>query len=120
MTRKTGRFVIDTHVHAQRHAAGKKAAEKTVELGKKKTDYVDLESQLGKLETYDNSARLLYDMDCYGVDMCILRPAFGMTNELNVEIMERYPDKFRCMAIAKKTADKALITGEWDVKEAIQ
>jgi predicted TIM-barrel fold metal-dependent hydrolase len=120
MTRKTGRFVIDTHVHAQRHAAGKRAAEKTAELGKKKTDYVDLESQLGKLETYDNSERLLYDMDCYGVDMCILRPAFGMTNELNVEIMERYPDKFRCMAIAKKTADEALKTGEWDVKDAIK
>lgn len=119
MTKKTGRFVIDTHVHAQRHAAGKKASAMTAELGKDKTDYYDLESQLGRLETYDNSDRLLFDMDCYGVDMCILRPAFGMTNELNVEIMNRYPDKFRCMAIAKKTADKALMTGEWNIDDAV-
>jgi hypothetical protein len=34
---------------------------------------------------YDNSARLLYDMECYGVDMCIISPAFGMTDEINQE-----------------------------------
>ncbi len=117
--KKSARFVIDTHVHSQRHAAGKKVAERTKAQGKKATDYTDLESQMGALETYDNSERLLYDMDCYGVDMCILRCAFGMRNELNVELMEKYPDKFRCMAISKKTADRAYETGEWSVDEAL-
>ena len=115
---KTGRFVIDTHVHSQRHAAGKKVSERIKGEGKKKADYIDLESQMSHLIAYDNSDRLLYDMDCYDVDMCILRCAFGMTNELNVELMEKHPDKFRCMAISKKTADESLISGEWDVKDA--
>jgi hypothetical protein len=39
------------------------------------------------LVPYNNSLRLEYDMDCYGVDMCVLLPAFGMTDELNLEIV---------------------------------
>ena len=116
--RKSARFVIDTHVHSQRHAAGKALKEKRQAEGKKGFDYLDLESQMGMLETYDNSKRLLYDMDCYGVDMCILQCAFGMTNELNVELMQKYPDKFRCMAISKRTADAAIESGEWSIKDA--
>ena len=40
------------------------------------------------LVPYGNTARLEYDMACYGVDACILLPAFGMTDELNLEIVE--------------------------------
>ena len=46
------------------------------------------------LEPYDNTARLEYDMACYGVDMCVLLPAFGMTDELNLEIVARSPDRY--------------------------
>lgn len=119
--RKIGRFVIDTHVHSQRHAAGHSLKEKRKDTSNKGDfDYIDLESQMGRIETYDNSKRLLYDMDCYGVDMCILRCAFGMSNELNIQLMEKYPDKFRCMAIAKNTTD-AIVAGEkeWSMKDAI-
>ena len=35
------------------------------------------------LTPFDNSKRLLYDIEQYGVDACVLLPAFGMTNDLN-------------------------------------
>ena len=70
---KVGRFIVDTHVHSQRHAAG--AALK----GSK--DFGTLGKVMGQMDAYDNSPRLLYDMECYGVDMCVLEPAFGMTNQ---------------------------------------
>ncbi len=95
---KIGRFIVDTHVHSQRHAAG--AALK----GSK--DYSVLGKVMGEMEAYDNSPRLLYDMECYGVDMCVLEPAFGMTNETNLAQMKKYPDKFVCNCQALKTRDK--------------
>src|SRR4030042_153539 len=105
------RFVVDTHVHSQRHAAG--AALK----GSK--DYGDLGKVMNQIEAYDNSPRLLYDMECYGVDMCIVEPAFGMTNENNVAQMKKYPDKFACNCQAKKTRDLA-VAGEieWTIQAA--
>ena len=103
---KLGRFIIDTHVHAQRHAAGKKLKEVDTEETKK-AGYQDLSHVMRNLTTYDNSERLLYDMKCYDVDMCILCSAFGMNNEINVQLVEKYPDKFRALCCAKETADKA-------------
>jgi len=113
--RKAGRFVVDTHVHSQRHAAGAALKEKMKESGKKDNDYNDLNSIMGDMETYDNSARLLYDMECYGVDMCVLQPAFGMNNELNVELMEKYPDKFAAFASAKESQK---LGSEWTIEAA--
>ena len=83
---KIGRFIVDTHVHSQRHAAGKAL--------KGSKDFGDLGKAMGQMDAYDNSPRLLYDMECYGVDMCVIEPAFGMTNEINVEQKKKYPDKF--------------------------
>src|SRR3989304_5106278 len=83
---KLGRFIVDTHVHSQRHAAG--AALKGAK------DYATLGKVMGEMEAYDNSARLLYDMQNYGVDMCVIEPAFGMTNKTDVEQVKKYPDKF--------------------------
>ena len=83
---KVGRFIVDTHVHSQRHAAG--AALK----GSK--DFGTLGKVMGQMDAYDNSPRLLYDMECYGVDMCVLEPAFGMTNQINLEQKAKYPEKF--------------------------
>jgi len=94
---KIGRFIVDTHVHSQRHAAGK-----SLEGSK---DYGDLGRVMGQVQAYDNSPRLLYDMECYGVDMCIVQPAgvFGMTNEINVEQTKKYPDKFVCNCFPNRT-----------------
>ncbi len=109
---KLGRFIVDTHVHSQRHAAGKKL--------EGSTDYGDLGRAIMQVNAYDNSARLLYDMGCYGVDMCIIEPAFGMSNELNVELVKKYPDKFvaNCQAGTKETRDKVNAGEmEWGIKE---
>ena len=87
-----GRFVIDTHVHAQRHAF--KFQERGID-----PNYATLAEGMSsdpEVVIYDNSARLLYDMEKYGVDMCIISPAFGMTDEIDQEIMQKYPDKFVC------------------------
>jgi len=113
--RKAGRFVVDTHVHSQRHAAGAALKEKLKESGKKDIDYTDLNSVMRGMETYDNSARLLYDMECYGVDMCILQPAFGMSNDLNVELCEKHPDRFVAFASAKKSGT---LGPDWTIEAA--
>ena len=103
-----GRFVVDTHVHSQRHAAG--AALK----GSK--DYGDLGKVMGQMEAYDNSPRLLYDMERYGVDMCIIEPAFGMTNKTNVEQVKKYPDKFAACCWPKEYQDRcAAGEEEWTI-----
>ena len=77
----TGRFLLDTHVHAQRHAF--KFKERGI-----KPSYSTLAEGMADVDVYDNSPRLLYDMERYGVDMCVLIPAFGMTDELNAEIVK--------------------------------
>lgn len=95
------RFIVDTHAHAQRHAA------KFKEKGEK-AEFKKLSREMRLMETYDNSPRLLYDMDRYGVDMAVLQPAFGMTNELNDEIVERHKDKFIAMCLPVETMKRAL------------
>jgi hypothetical protein len=88
---KPGRFVVDTHVHAQRFAAGGALAEKRPAQTRQ---WDMLGATMSGLVPYDNTPRLEYDMDCYGVDMCVLLPAFGMTDELNLEIVARSPEKY--------------------------
>ena len=104
---KIGRFVVDTHVHAQRHAAGKTLRENAEQRGKKDASYEQLSESMRHIVAYDNSDRLVFDMRTYQVDMCVLHPAFGMTNEINAQIVEKYPDKCVALCNAKKTADKA-------------
>ncbi|RLB28937.1 MAG: hypothetical protein DRH11_16620 [Deltaproteobacteria bacterium] len=117
---KLARFIIDTHVHAQRHAAGPEFRKLGID-DPKKMQYKDLARIMPHLTTYDNSKRLLYDMECYGVDMCILHPAFGMSNELNVELVEKYPDKFRALVAPKETTDKAAAGEiEWTIQAAVE
>ncbi|PKN67909.1 MAG: hypothetical protein CVU57_01460 [Deltaproteobacteria bacterium HGW-Deltaproteobacteria-15] len=98
---KMGRFVVDGHVHSQRHAAGpelkKRLADKSA--GRKKLKYSELVQVMPQIEAYDNSERLLYDMNCYGVDMCILMASYGMTNEQNLALVEKYPDRFAALCI---------------------
>ncbi|MBW1944051.1 MAG: amidohydrolase [Deltaproteobacteria bacterium] len=117
---KLGRFVIDTHVHVQRHAAGPEFKKLGLK-DPKKIQYKDLAKVMRAMTTYDNSKRLMYDMECYDVDMCILCSAFGMNNDINVELVEKYPEKFRALAFARETADKA-IAGEieWTMEAAVE
>ena len=68
---KAGRFVVDTHVHAQRFAAGSAISERPPEVSGG-SQWGALGKTMSGLEPYDNSARLEYDMECYGVDMCVL------------------------------------------------
>ena len=120
---KMGRFVIDSHVHAQRFAAGKAMKEKLASASAPapgSEEYKKLHEQLTyELQPYDNSARLLYDMDCYGVDMCILTSAFNMTNELNVQIVKNNPGKFVALAYGEKYRQHIQRTGEeWSAADA--
>jgi predicted TIM-barrel fold metal-dependent hydrolase len=108
------RFVVDTHVHAQRHAARFK--ERGV-----KPDFGTLSREMRAMETYDNSPRLLYDMERYGVDMCVLQPAFGMTNELNVEIARKHPSRFIANCLPVQTMKKAIKgEAEWTAEAAAE
>lgn len=91
---KAGRFVIDTHVHAQRFAAGEKVREAMAGAKTPGKQWETLSHVMRDMEPFLNADRLLYDMETYGVDMGVLLPAFGMTNALNLELVERYPDKF--------------------------
>lgn len=117
---KLGRFIIDTHVHAQRHAAGPELR-KAGQRNSDKIEYRDLAKLMPHLTPYDNSARLLYDMACYDVDMCILCSALGMNNEMNVDLVEKYPEKFVALCWAKETTDKA-VAGEieWTMEAACE
>lgn len=96
---KMGRFIVDTHVHSQRIAAGATLRQKSGAAGGGDASggykYTDLAEALRVLEPYDNSERLMYDMQAYDVDMCIIRPSMslGMNNELNVQLVDRYPDR---------------------------
>lgn len=116
---KIGRFVVDAHVHAQRHAAGKKLRERAADGEKDNARYSDLSQEMRNLVAYDNSPRLKFDMETYGVDMCVLLPAFGMTNEINLQIVRENPGKFVAVCNAKKTLDRA-VSGEepWSIEAA--
>jgi predicted TIM-barrel fold metal-dependent hydrolase len=94
---KAGRFVVDAHVHAQRFAAGPKLRESGALELTGGAQWSALGDAILDLTPYDNSARLLHDMDIYGIDACVLLPAFGMTNEINADIVARHPDRFAAL-----------------------
>ncbi len=105
-----GRFVIDVHVHSQRHALNWKGRGV-------KPDYVSLAKFRGETEPYDNSPRLLYDMERYGVDMCVTMAQAGATDELSAETVKKYPDKFvaKCSATAyRKKVSQGEV--EWSIE----
>jgi len=107
-----GRFVVEGHAHAQRFAAkwGKQ---------EKKPDYATLAEEMLVGETYDNSERLLYDMERYGVDMCVISSMWAMNNKINGELVQKYPKKFIAKACAVETNKKALRgQKEWTVDAA--
>lgn len=109
---KMARFIVDTHVHSQRHAVGKKL--------KGSTDYDDLGKEMSRVEAYSNEARLLYDMECYGVDMCITEPSFGMTNEISVQQTKDHPEKFAANCQARRSVNRlkaAFGETDWNIDD---
>jgi hypothetical protein len=92
-----------------------------MEGSSKRPRYTELGKILREVKPYDNSARLLYDMETYSVDMCVIRPAmtFGMNNELNVELVKKHPDKFAALCTPRTTFEKAMRGEiEWTIEEA--
>ena len=58
-------------------------------------------------------------MERYGVDMCVIQPAFGMSNELDARIVEQHPDKFIAFCNDTETQRKAWRGEEkWTIKAA--
>ena len=109
-----GIFTVDTHVHAQRHAF--KFQEKGIDA-----NYGDLSASMATTVNYDNSPRLLYHMDRYNVDVAVIFPAFGFTNELDVQIMRQNPDRFVCLAFDVETKGRHNRgEKEWNIKDSIE
>ena len=97
------RFVIDTHTHIT--TLYKPKGKKSLELAVKGL-WTGLN---GEVEPFDNSPLCLYDMERYGIDMCLLKPSMiGTTNEAQAELVDRYPDKFRAFC-----ADQTLKLKVW-------
>ncbi|MFC6724798.1 amidohydrolase family protein [Halobium palmae] len=122
---KLGRFVVETHCHAQRHAARMQGEDADYgDLAEKMTTAVPSEEAEDDddVVVYDNSDRLLRDMDTYDVDVCVLLPGvFGFTNEINQEILEENPDEFVAAAWSVETM-KAAQRGEeeWTMEAACE
>ena len=107
-------FTVDTHVHAQRMAA--KVKENDVK------DFGGLFKTMGKLpEAYDNSGRILYHMDRYGVDVAVIMPAFAMSNDINAELVKKYPDRFVSLCADVRTEHRAKAgEKEWNIEDCVQ
>ena len=109
---KPGRFIVETHCHAQRHAVNiqKEGDSSYGNLADKMKLAVPADEADGDEDVviYDNSDRVLRDMDTYGVDMAVLLSGFGMTNEINKQIIDENPDTFIAAAAPAQTKKKAL------------
>ena len=101
------RFVVETHAHLTTLYNAKKGMESR-------------HPHMQEVEHFDNSALCLYDMERYGVDMCLLKPsATGTTNEMQAALVDKYPDKFRAFCADQKLKIK-IGSGEvkWNLDDA--
>ena len=69
----------------------------------------------------DNTSMLLYHMEKYDVDMCILKIASGMSNRVNAALVEAHPDKFIAFCSDAETQIKSQ-AGEipWTIETAVE
>ena len=87
----------------------------------------------GELEFLDITDRCFYDMQRYGVDMCIIKSSGtggrrpGPTDEIAKlgEFVDKYPDKFRACCgsnVDRQTLDPEVVQGkkEWSIELALQ
>ena len=101
-----GIFMVDTHTHGQRHAYGFQTKGET-------PDYVTLARGMTRhAVVFSNAPRMLYHMDRYNVDVCVLLPAFGMTNKTNLEMIDANPDRFVAMCSAADARFEAMDKGK--------
>ena len=111
------RFVVDTHVHAQRTVA------RFAQRGIKTPTAGQMYADMAELTWFDNSDRLFYDMERYGFDMCILQSgglARGMDNDLDAGLAEKHPDRFAALAFPTTILNKAAKGGrKWTFKGAL-
>ena len=112
---KLGRFVVESHGHIS-------TLYKSVDGVEDKT-WTGLTHQAGdgELASYDNSPLTLYDMETYGIDMVVLKPSqIGTTNEAQLKIVEKHPDKFVAFCADQTTKLKAQ-RGEkaWNLNDAV-
>jgi len=109
-----GIFVVDTHVHAQRHAFKLQTRDVS-------SEFSALGNGMPTVETYSNADRLLYHMERYGVDVCVIMPAFAMTNELDKEIVKTHPSRFAALAWDVETRRKAADgIAPWTIDAAVE
>jgi len=118
MGRYAGRFVVETHAHAQR------AVVKFAERGIKKPTTGDMYGNVATVTWADNTERLLYDMERYGVDMCIIMSGGlgrGADNDLDLKIAEQHPDKFSALCFPTTFLNKCA-RGEvvWSFEEVLK
>ena len=76
----------------------------------------------GQLDNQEeNASMLLYHMEKYDVDMCILKNTVGRSNKVNAEIVKKHPDKFIAICNDGETQIKAQ-KGEakWTIEAAIK
>ncbi len=76
----------------------------------------------GEIEPFDNSPLTIYDMERYGVDMCITKPSqIGMLNEMGAALVDKYPDKFGACC-SDQTLKLKVWRGEaeWSLEAAIE
>ncbi|MCL2122338.1 MAG: hypothetical protein FWH28_08840, partial [Clostridiales bacterium] len=67
----------------------------------------------------DHSEMLLYHMQKYGVDMCVLKPTVGMSNQVNADIVKRHPDKFIAVCNDEQTQIRSQKGEEkWNIEAA--
>jgi len=123
---KLGRYLVETHCHAQRHAARIQASGEGEygDLAKKMVTATPADEATDDDDViiYDNSDRVIRDMETYDVDMCVLLPGtFGFTNEMHAEIMAEHPEKFVAAAYPVQTM-KAAQRGEieWTAERAAE
>ena len=120
---KAARFVVDTHCHVT--TLYRPWKDRLNELGMawdKGQHSKGFKWTHPTAEPYDNSPLCLYDMETYGVDMCILKPSFiGTTNEMQAKLVDKYPDKFRAMCSDQNLKIK-LLSGEaeWSLEAALE
>jgi predicted TIM-barrel fold metal-dependent hydrolase len=101
--RSPARLVIDTHTHIT--TLYQPAGEKSLQIARE-GKWTGLN---GEVAPFDNSPLCLYDMERYGIDMCLLKPSVvGTTNESQAKLVEKYPDKFRAFC-----ADQTLKLKVW-------
>jgi predicted TIM-barrel fold metal-dependent hydrolase len=109
-----GIYMVDTHVHGQRHAF--KLKERNVNA-----EYDELVEGMSSVEVYSNEKRLLFHMDQYNVAVAVLLPAYAMTNELNAQMVKAHPDRFAAMCYDVRTQLRSKSMEEkWNIKNAVR